>query len=95
MNVSFLSFDFIVSVGIPSFLVEPQCVCFEWVETIGLWNPYAWCWFLIQLVGGDGWLSGFPGLANAGNNTERGGELVLSSQIFLFQIQMIYATSIN
>ena len=30
-----------------------------------------------------------------GNNTERGGESVLSSQIFLFQIQMIYATSVN
>jgi len=29
------------------------------------------------------------------NNTERGGESVLSSQIFLFQIQMIYATSVK
>jgi len=30
-----------------------------------------------------------------GNNTERGGELVLSSQIFPFKIQMIYATSVS
>jgi len=30
-----------------------------------------------------------------GNNTERGGESILSSQIFLFQIRMIYATSVN
>jgi len=30
-----------------------------------------------------------------GSNTERGGESILSSQIFLLQIQMIYATSVN
>ena len=33
--------------------------------------------------------------APVGNNTERGGESILSSQIFLFQIQMIYVTSVN
>jgi len=32
---------------------------------------------------------------SVGNNTERGGESILSSQIFLFQIQMIYATLVN
>jgi len=30
-----------------------------------------------------------------GNNTERGGESVLSSQIILFKNQIVYATSVN
>jgi len=35
------------------------------------------------------------GITKRTYNTERGGESVLSSQIFLFQIQMIYATSVK
>jgi len=32
---------------------------------------------------------------SVGNNTERGGESVLSSQIILFKNQIVYATSVN